>query len=163
MINLEGITRDTENLKQLLANGDGKLIRPRIEKNYDNSLPEIEILQADIGRVLLNIINNACYALSEKQQEKDKDFNPKLSVSTTTKGKTIEIRIHDNGNGIPEKIREKIFNPFFTTKPAGTGNSGLGLSISYDIIVLQHYGKLTVDSKPGEFSNTYFLLTHVLI
>jgi len=128
-----------------------------IEKNYDNSLPELEILQADIGRVLLNIINNACYALSEKQKEMGEDFNPLLSISTKANIKTIDIRIRDNGNGIPEKIREKIFNPFFTTKPTGTGNSGLGLSISYDIIVLQHYGKLTVDSKPGEF--TEFVIT----
>ena len=123
-----------------------------IKKNYDKSLPHIEIVQPDIGRVLLNIISNACYALMEKQKNEKDTYSPELSIFTKSINSTVEIKIRDNGVGIPKNIQEKIFNPFFTTKPTGEGNTGLGLSISYDIIVNQHHGKIEVKSESGEFT-----------
>ena len=123
-----------------------------IHKNYSDSVKSIEIVQSDIGRVVLNIISNACYALGEKQKELDDSFSPELTISTSSENGNVEIRIHDNGPGIPREVRDKIFNPFFTTKPTGEGNTGLGLSISYDIVVQQHHGKLEVESKPGMYT-----------
>ncbi len=123
-----------------------------INKNYSKSLPEIEVIQADIGRVLLNILNNACYAVLEKQKEAGNTFIPELTISTKSLKNWLEIHLHDNGPGIPQKVREKIFNPFFTTKATGEGNTGLGLSISYEIIVQEHHGKLEVQSKEGKFT-----------
>ncbi len=128
-----------------------------IQKSFDDTMSPIEVVQTDIGRVLLNILNNACYAVVKKQKEKGEDYSPELTVSTKSGNGRVEIRIRDNGTGIPPKVREKIFNPFFTTKPTGEGNTGLGLSISYDIIVHQYHGKLEVESEPGEF--TEFIIT----
>jgi signal transduction histidine kinase len=123
-----------------------------IQKNYGKSLAPIEIVQPDIGRVMLNILSNACYAIMEKQKNEGETYSPELKISTKSINGELEVRIRDNGTGIPQNIREKIFNPFFTTKPTGEGNTGLGLSISYDIIVQQHHGKLEVDSEPGEYT-----------
>jgi signal transduction histidine kinase len=128
-----------------------------IQKDYDESLSPIKVVQQDIGRVLLNILNNACYAVLEKQKESGEDYSPSISVSTTSRKGGIEIRIRDNGPGIEQKLRDKIFRPFVTTKPTGEGNTGLGLSISYDIIVQQHHGKIEVESEPGEFAE--FIVT----
>jgi signal transduction histidine kinase len=128
-----------------------------IEKNYDEAVGQLSVLPQDLSRVFLNLINNACYAAFQKQrangeeQTANKSFSPTLAVRTRNLGEQIEIRIRDNGNGIPPDIREKIFNPFFTTKPAGQG-TGLGLSISYDIIVQQHRGEIKVDTEEGKFT-----------
>jgi len=128
-----------------------------IEKEYDETIGKLSVVPQDISRVFLNIINNACYAAFQKQKANGKEqtannhFSPTLSVSTKNLGDTIEIRIRDNGNGIPAEIREKIFNPFFTTKPTGQG-TGLGLSISYDIIVQQHHGEIKVETEEGGFT-----------
>jgi signal transduction histidine kinase len=120
-----------------------------IEKDYDESLDKINVVPQDISRAFLNIINNACYAANEKKKVTGDDFQPALKVSTKNLNEKVEIRISDNGNGIPDKIKDKIFQPFFTTKPTGEG-SGLGLSLTYDIIVKQHDGELKVDTKEGE-------------
>jgi signal transduction histidine kinase len=105
--------------------------------------------------VFLNIVNNACYATHEKKKALDsqgrRDYMPTLTVSTRSAGDAVEIRVRDNGEGIPQQIRDRIFNPFFTTKPTGQG-TGLGLSISHDIVVQQHHGTLDVDSSPGEYT-----------
>jgi signal transduction histidine kinase/ligand-binding sensor domain-containing protein len=143
-----------------------------MEKDYDESVGKLEVVPQDIGRVFLNIINNACYAAHQKARAGDGEsgrpgetevpthplthsptqpFSPTLSVSTRNLGNKVEIRIRDNGNGIPAKIREKIFNPFFTTKPTGQG-TGLGLSISYDIIVRQHRGEIEMETEEGKFT-----------
>ena len=127
-----------------------------IEKDYDESLEKINVVPQDISRVFLNIINNACYAANEKKQRSGKDFAPTLNVSTKKLMDKVEIRIRDNGNGIPDSIKKQIFNPFFTTKPTGEG-TGLGLSLSFDIIVKQHLGNLDVNSIEGEF--TEFIIT----
>jgi len=126
-----------------------------IEKEYDETIGKLEVVPQDVSRVFLNIATNACYAAFQKQKANGKEqtanFSPTLSVSTKNSGDKIEIRIRDNGNGIPKDIREKIFNPFFTTKPAGQG-TGLGLSISYDIIVQQHRGEIKVETEEGKFT-----------
>ncbi len=122
-----------------------------IEKEYDDSIGKLEVVPQDLSRVFLNIVNNAAYAAHQKKCENRGDFSPTLSVATKNLGDKIEIRIRDNGNGIPAEVREKIFNPFFTTKPTGQG-TGLGLSISYDIIVQQHRGEIKVETEKGKFT-----------
>lgn len=106
------------------------------------------------GRALLNLLNNACYAVNLRQQQEGPDYRPEVKVSTyyNSENRLIEIHIQDNGPGIPTGIREKIFEPFYTTKPTGSGNTGLGLSITYDIIVNQHGGQLLVESEAGVFT-----------
>ena len=116
----------------------------------DPNLPKVEVISQDIGRVLLNLINNAFYAVSEKQKTPTGlDYKPNVTVSTKNLGDRIEISVKDNGSGIPKEIKNKIFQPFFTTKPTGEG-TGLGLSLSYDIITKGHGGDLLVETEPGE-------------
>ncbi|MDN3657280.1 ATP-binding protein [Ferruginibacter paludis] len=116
--------------------------------DFDESIGKINIIPQDIGRVLLNIINNAFYAVNEKQKAADKNYKPLVSIKTKRIGDTIEINVEDNGNGIPQNIINKIFQPFFTTKPTGQG-TGLGLSLSYDIIKA-HGGEIKMDSKEND-------------
>ena len=127
--------------------------------DLDPTLPKVEVVPQDIGRVLLNLINNAFYAVSEKQRQGDKEYVPTVTVQTRLSGANLEIRVIDNGSGIPESVKEKIFQPFFTTKPTGQG-TGLGLSISYDIITKGHQGMLSVVSEPGE-STTFMIFLPV--
>jgi len=133
--------------------------------DLDPNLPKVEVVPQDIGRVVLNLINNGFYAVSEKKQElankgtgANSSYKPTVWVSTKKLEKGIEIRIRDNGNGIPADIKAKIFQPFFTTKPAGKG-TGLGLSMSYEIITKGHNGQLTVQSVPDEFTEFIIILT----
>jgi signal transduction histidine kinase len=117
------------------------------ELDLDPNLPKINVVAPDIGRVLLNLINNAFYAVNERAKTEE-GFKPLVSVSTKQVGNKVEIKVADNGNGIPEAIKDKIFQPFFTTKPTGSG-TGLGLSLSYDIIKA-HGGELSVDTIQGK-------------
>lgn len=119
--------------------------------HFAEGLPEANLVPQDIGRVLLNLFNNAFYAVKEKQKTAGAEFKPAVEVTTLLKGKSLEIIVKDNGTGIPDEIKEKILQPFFTTKPTGEG-TGLGLSLSYDIVVKAHSGKIDVKSKPGEGS-----------
>ncbi len=121
-----------------------------MKTDYDESIDKINIIPQDIGRVLLNLYNNAFYAVSKRQEAIGKEFQPTVSVSTKKTGDRVAITVKDNGGGIPEKIKEKIFQPFFTTKPTGQG-TGLGLSLSYDI-VKAHGGEIKVEKKEGEGS-----------
>jgi len=118
--------------------------------NLDPSVPKINVIPQDIGRVLLNLINNAFYACTERSRSAGSDYKPLVIVTTKKIQNTIEISVKDNGSGIPKEIKDKIFQPFFTTKPTGQG-TGLGLSLSYDIIKA-HGGELKVESKAGEGS-----------
>ncbi len=127
----------------------------------DKSLPEINVVVQDIGRVLLNLINNAFYAVSEKAKQNLDGYKPEVIVSTHFSpleggSRGVIIHVKDNGNGIPDEIKDKIFQPFFTTKPTGQG-TGLGLSMSYDIIQA-HSGELKIESKPGEGAEFIILL-----
>jgi two-component system NtrC family sensor kinase len=119
-----------------------------LETNFDNTIGKINVVPQDIGRVLLNLFNNAFYATNEKQKTANKDYQPTVFVETKKTNNKIEIVISDNGNGIPQNIVDKIFQPFFTTKPTGQG-TGLGLSLSYDIIKA-HGGEIRVETKEGE-------------
>jgi signal transduction histidine kinase/ligand-binding sensor domain-containing protein len=130
-----------------------------IEKDYDAAIGKLEVVPQDLSRVFLNIVNNACYAAHQKKKDSLDGFSPTLSVQTKNLGDKIEIRIRDNGNGIPAEVREKIFNPFFTTKPTGQG-TGLGLSISYEIIVQQYRGEINVETEEGKFTEFVVRLPH---
>ncbi len=127
----------------------------KVQSNYDPELPEINIVAADIGRVLLNIFNNAFHAMDERQKSDELGYSPLLIISTLKIDSKVKLIIQDNGFGIPDKIKEQIFEPFFTTKPAGQG-TGLGLSISNEIIK-SHNGELVVESSPNEY--TRFIIT----
>ncbi len=128
----------------------------KMETDYDTSIGMINVVPQNISRVFLNIFNNACYSVNEKKKEKKDTFDPVLKVSTKNFGEKVEIIIRDNGKGIPQEVIDKVFNPFFTTKPTGKG-TGLGLSLSYDIVVLEHKGELKVNSQAGEFAE--FIIT----
>jgi signal transduction histidine kinase len=127
-----------------------------METDYDTSIEMINVVPQNISRVFLNIFNNGCYSVNEKKKENKDSFNPLLKVTTKNLDDKVEIRIKDNGKGIPQDILDKVFNPFFTTKPTGKG-TGLGLSLSYEIIVQEHKGELKVESEPGEFAE--FIIT----
>jgi two-component system, NtrC family, sensor kinase len=126
-----------------------KSFNAKFELNIDTSLPKIHVAPQDIGRVVLNLINNAFYAVSEKQKQNLNGYQPVVTVSTAKQNGKLEIKVIDNGNGIPKEIIEKIFLPFFTTKPAGQG-TGLGLSLAYDIITKGHGGTIEVTSDDGK-------------
>ncbi len=125
----------------------------------DASITTVDLLQQDFGRVLLNLVNNAFYAVQEKTKTAGSDYRPRVVVKTSLTKDGIQIIVHDNGNGIPEKIRDKIFQPFFTTKPSGEG-TGLGLSLSYDIITKGHGGTMKVESKEGE-GTSFIIQIHI--
>jgi signal transduction histidine kinase len=121
-----------------------------LKTDYDDMIGTINIIPQDIGRVILNLITNAFYVVGEKKNQHPDGYEPSVSVSTKKMGDKVLISVNDNGNGIPSKVLDKIFQPFFTTKPTGQG-TGLGLSLSYDIIKA-HGGELTVETNEGEGS-----------
>ena len=127
-----------------------------IDSDLDPDLPRVRAIPQDLSRVFINIINNACYAAHERKLKEDKQFSPRVAVQSRFSESSVELRVRDNGSGIPPEVLPKIFNPFFTTKPAGAG-TGLGLSISYDIVVREHKGDLRVESDLGEFTD--FIIT----
>ncbi len=132
-----------------------------IVKSLAEDVGDIECYPQDLLRVFLNLINNAMYAAHKRRQDGNGDFSPKLWLKTQIDGDMVSIEVRDNGKGIPADIQEKIFTPFFTTKPAGQG-TGLGLSLSYDIVNKQHGGDLTVNSRPGEFTAFQVALARTL-
>ncbi len=127
--------------------------------DFDNSIGKINIVPQDIGRVLLNLFNNAFYAVNEKKKSTPGNYQPSVKVSTQKINNTIAIKVEDNGKGISQKILDKIFQPFFTTKPTGQG-PGLGLSLSYDI-VKAHGGEIKVETKENEGTSFVVLLPAV--
>jgi signal transduction histidine kinase len=127
-----------------------------LKRDLDPTAGMLDVYPQEITRVFLNLISNGFYATTKRKQIDGEGFEPTLSAATKNLGNKVEIRIRDNGTGIPREVEEKMFNPFFTTKPPGEG-TGLGLSMSHDIIVKQHGGKIDVDTEPGEF--TEFIIT----
>ncbi|HEX3768735.1 MAG TPA: HAMP domain-containing sensor histidine kinase, partial [Puia sp.] len=127
-----------------------KTFSANLETHFDPAIGNIDLVSKDIGRVLLNLFNNAFYTVSEKKKFTEQGYTPVIAVSTKKMNDKIEINIQDNGKGIPQQIIGKIFQPFFTTKPTGQG-TGLGLSLSYDIIK-SHKGNLIVETREGEGS-----------
>src|SRR5262249_8526304 len=124
---------------------------------FDPTAGEADLYPQDITRALLNLISNGFYAAAKRKAEADADYESVLAASTKNLGDRVEITIRDNGTGIPPDVKEKMFNPFFTTKPGGEG-TGLGLSISHDIIVKQHGGSIDVETTPGEYTAFHITL-----
>ncbi|HEX3383666.1 MAG TPA: ATP-binding protein [Mucilaginibacter sp.] len=119
--------------------------------HFDEKLAKVNVIPQDIGRVMLNVINNAFYATQQKAKIAGTDYKPEVSLSTAQQNGSVIVTVKDNGNGIPDAIKDKIMQPFFTTKPTGEG-TGLGLSLSYDIVVKGHGGKIDINTKEGEFT-----------
>ncbi|HYI00933.1 trifunctional serine/threonine-protein kinase/ATP-binding protein/sensor histidine kinase [Hyalangium sp.] len=128
-----------------------------IETAFDATVPDVSLVSEDIRRVVLNLVDNACYAASEKALQPGSKEDARVRVTTRWTGKDVEIRVRDNGKGIPATLREKLFTPFFTTKPAGEG-TGLGLSISHEIVVVSLGGKLSVESEEGKYAEFVVVL-----
>jgi len=130
----------------------------KLEKSFDSNAGTADVFPQDITRALLNLISNGFYAATKRRAETNGgDYEPTLAATTKNRGDRVEITIRDNGTGIPADVKEKMFNPFFTTKPAGEG-TGLGLSISHDIVVKQHGGSIEVETQPGEFTEITIVL-----
>lgn len=134
-----------------------KLFNATIKTDFDESIGNINIIPQDIGRVILNLLTNAFYVVNQKKKDQSDGYEPTVSVNTKKMGDKIVITVKDNGNGIPQKISDKIFQPFFTTKPTGEG-TGLGLSMSYEIVTKGHGGELTVESKEGAYAEFIIIL-----
>ncbi|MFZ0390116.1 MAG: HAMP domain-containing sensor histidine kinase, partial [Calditrichia bacterium] len=122
-----------------------------IEKQLDKNIEKLKVVPQDISRVFLNIISNGFYAANSRKKAEPNSFEPLVLVTTRNDNNHVRISIRDNGSGIPEEIRDKLFNPFFTTKPSGQG-TGLGLSLSYDIVVKEHNGSITFETEEGKFT-----------
>jgi two-component system NtrC family sensor kinase len=151
-VDLNGLIEEALNLAYHGGRAQDQNFNITLEREYAEALPPIELVPQDITRVCLNLFTNGFYATTKRQREGgDANFKPTLRVTTRDLGDAVEIRVRDNGIGIPPEIKNKLFQPFFTTKPTGEG-TGLGLSISYDIVTQQHGGTITVDSRVGEFS-----------
>jgi len=151
-VDLNGLIEEALNLAYHGARAQDQSFNITLERDFTQGIAPIELVPQDITRVCLNLFGNGFYAASKRQKEGgDPKFKPTLKVSTRDLGDAVEIAVRDNGIGIPGEIRDKLFQPFFTTKPTGEG-TGLGLSISYDIVTQQHGGTITVDSQVGEFT-----------
>lgn len=128
-----------------------KSFNAELVTNFDLAIPKVNMVPQDIGRVLLNLFTNAFYAVQQKQKAAGPEFKPTVEVSTLSGKKSITVTVKDNGTGIPEHIKDKIMQPFFTTKPTGEG-TGLGLSMSYDIVVKAHGGTIEINTKEGQYT-----------
>jgi signal transduction histidine kinase len=157
-VDINALVEESLNLAYHGARAEKQSFEITLARSFDPTAGEVDLFPQDISRVLLNVISNGFYAATKRKREaSDTDHEPALSASTINLGDRVEIRIRDNGTGIPPEVKEKIFNPFFTTKPAGEG-TGLGLSISHDIIVKQHSGSIEVDTEPGDFTEIRIVL-----
>jgi two-component system, NtrC family, sensor kinase len=157
-VDVNALVEESLNLAYHGARAETQGFNIALERSFDPAAGEVEAFPQEITRVLLNVITNGFYAATKRQgKEGGNGFEPTIRAATKSLGDRVEIRIRDNGIGIPPEVREKIFNPFFTTKPAGEG-TGLGLSISHDIIVKQHSGSIEVDTEPGSFAEFKIIL-----
>ena len=138
--------------------GNNKDFNVTFKTDYDPTIGTINLESQELSRVIINLVNNACYALDEKKKKMQDSFSPEILLATKKLDNFVEIRIRDNGSGIPQSIIEKLFTPFFTTKPKGQG-TGLGLSLSYDIITNIHKGKIEISSKENEFTEFKILIS----
>ena len=145
-VDINAVVEESLNLAYHGARAEKQGFNITLQRSFDPTAGEADLFPQEITRVLLNLISNGFYAATKRKAQIGADgFEPTLAASTKNLGDSVEIRIRDNGTGIPPEVREKMFNPFFTTKPAGEG-TGLGLSISHDIIVKQHGGSIDVDT-----------------
>ena len=157
LVDVNALIEESFNLAYHGARADKRNFNVMVERSLDPAVGKADLFPQEITRVLLNLISNGVYATAKKAQANDESYKPTLIASTKSLGDRIEIKIRDNGTGIEPDIKDKMFNPFFTTKPAGEG-TGLGLSISHDIVVKQHAGSIAVDTQPGEFTEIIIIL-----
>ena len=151
-VDLNALVDESLNLAYHGARAQDQNFNIEIERAYGKNIAPIALVPQDMTRVFLNLFGNAFYAANKRQRElNNADFRPTLAVTTRDLGKAVEVRVRDNGGGIPPEIRDKLFQPFFTTKPTGEG-TGLGLSISYEIVTQEHRGTIEVSSVVGEFT-----------
>jgi two-component system, NtrC family, sensor kinase len=148
---INALVEEALNLAYHGARAQDQSFNITMERDLDRQLAPIEIVPQDITRVLLNLISNGFYAAAKQSRDANGAFRPMLKVTTCDLGEVVEVRVRDNGTGIPSEYRDRLFQPFFTTKPTGEG-TGLGLSISYDIVTQQHGGTIEVDTAFGEFT-----------
>ena len=157
-VDINALVEESLNLAYHGARAEKQGFNITLERSFDPAAGEVDLFPQDITRVLLNLISNGFYAAAKrKDQAGDGGDEPTLNAATKSLGDRVEIRIRDNGTGVPPEVKDKMFNPFFTTKPAGEG-TGLGLSISHDIIVKQHAGSIEVDTEPGKFTEFRIIL-----
>jgi len=149
--NINGLADEYMRLAYHGLRAKDKSFNAEMHTHFDPDLPKVKVIAQDIGRVMLNLFNNAFYAVHQKQKKSGSAYKPEVIVSTYSENGNIIIKVKDNGTGIPDAIQEKIMQPFFTTKPTGEG-TGLGLSLTYDMVVKGHAGSINVDSKEGEGS-----------
>jgi two-component system NtrC family sensor kinase len=155
---VNALVEESLNLAYHGARAEKQGFKINIERSLDPAAGKVDVFPQEITRALLNLISNGFYAATKRKEQNDSEgYEPTITASTKNLGDRVEVRIRDNGTGIPPEVREKLFNPFFTTKPAGEG-TGLGLSISHDIIVKQHGGSIEVDTQPGEFTEFQIVL-----
>jgi signal transduction histidine kinase len=151
-VDLNALVDEALNLAYHGARAQDASFNITLERDLDPAVAAIELAPQEMTRVFLNLFGNGFYAATKRARGNgEAAYRPTLQVSTRDLGEAVEVRVRDNGTGIPPEIREKLFQPFFTTKPTGEG-TGLGLSISYDIVTQQHGGTIEVDSEPGEFT-----------
>jgi GAF domain-containing protein len=161
VVDINTLVEESLNLAYHGARAEKQGFNITMERSLDPAAGQADVFPQDVTRVLLNLISNGFYAATKRSAEADGDgHEPTLVASTRSLGDRVEIKIRDNGAGIPPEVKEKMFNPFFTTKPAGEG-TGLGLSICHDIIVKQHGGSIEVDTQPGEFTEIRVTLPRV--
>ena len=157
-VDINALVDESLNLAYHGARAEKQGFNITLERSFDPTVGEVDLFPQEITRVLLNLISNGFYAATKRKAEANRgDYEPTLAVATKSLGDKVEIRIRDNGTGIPPEVKEKLFNPFFTTKPAGE-RTRLGLSISHDIIVKQHSGSIEVDTRLGEFTEFRIVL-----
>jgi two-component system NtrC family sensor kinase len=160
-VDINSMVEESLNLAYHGARAEKQGFTITLERSLDPATGKADVFPQDITRVLLNLISNGFYAATQRKGRIDNDsYEPTIKASTRNLGDRVEISIRDNGTGIPPEVKEKMFNPFFTTKPTGEG-TGLGLSISHDIVVKQHAGSIEVDTKPGEFTEVRVILPRV--
>jgi signal transduction histidine kinase len=162
-VDVNALVEESLNLAWHGARAEKQGFEIALKQSFDPSAGEIDVFPQDIRRALLNVISNGFHAATKRRVETDGgDYAPTLTASTKNLGDRVEIRIRDNGTGIPPDVKEKMFNPFFTTKPTGEG-TGLGLSISHDIIVKQHAGSIDVETELGEFTEIRVILPRTAV
>jgi signal transduction histidine kinase len=149
--NLNALAEEALNLAYHGARAQDPNFDIALEHDLDSDLAPVDVVPQELTRVLLNLIGNGFYAVTKRGRESDGTYRPALKVTTRDFGESVEVRVRDNGVGVPPEDRDKLFQPFFTTKPTGEG-TGLGLSISYEIVTQQHGGTITVDSEVGDFT-----------
>jgi signal transduction histidine kinase len=158
LVDINALVEESLNLAYHGARAEKQGFNITLERSFDPTAGDVDLFPQEITRVLLNLISNGFYAATKRKSQTNNDgYEPILAAATKSLGDRVEIRIRDNGTGIPADVKEKMFNPFFTTKPPGEG-TGLGLSLSHDIIVKQHAGTIEVDTKPGEFTEFRIVL-----